>query len=309
METKEIVKARTTDGKYNRPWETSDLEYLNDNYGVTPDPVVCRHLKRSVNALKIISYRKLKINRKTNIYTARNVADLLGVSCSKTITAWMRKGWLKGEKTTIRCGGGLIWNFPYDNIEAFVRAHPWFFNRNKMEESYFRAIVKEEFDKDPWYTLPQACKFIGVSYISSAMASYIKKKWLHPVKKPVEGGNHWTWIFRKSDLDAFMANDPRRYNIRRAIKSRQAKRLNEGKAVELYMVWKMKCPVCKRPVRIEANAHIRSDGVKDLFIAKFCPDGKCQHHSPCRVERSIKPYKVRKAEGRKKTYPPRWPDK
>ncbi|MDD5701386.1 MAG: helix-turn-helix domain-containing protein [Dehalococcoidales bacterium] len=307
--TTEIAKARTTDGVYNRPWDEKDLEYLNDNYGITPDAVVCRHLQRSVNALKIISYRKLGINRKSNIYTARMVADLLGVACSKTVTAWMRKGWLKGCKTTIRCGGGLIWNFPYENIESFVRLHPWFFNCSRMEESYFRAIVKEEFARDPWYSLPQACKFIGVSYNSSAMANYIKKHWLHPMKKPVEGGNHWTWVFRKSDLDAFMADDPRRYNARRSIASRQAKSLKEGRAIEFYMVWRMKCPVCHRPVRIEANAHIRGQEIKKLFTEKYCKNGTCQHHSPCRVERPPKPYKVRIAEGRRKSYPPRWPGK
>ena len=298
-------------GRYNRPWTEDELEYLNDNYGITPDKVVTRHLNRSINALKIISFRKLSINRKTNIYTARSVADLLGYACSKTVVWWIKKGWIKGERTSIHCGRGLIWHFPYENIEAFVREHPWFFNRNKMEQSFFRSIVDAEFERDPWYNLPQSCKIIGVCYSSSAMASYIKKKWLHPEKKPVEGGNHWTWVFRKSDLDAFMANDPRMHDIPNKVKSRQLKRLRAGKAIEAYMVWKMKCPVCKKRMNIRVNAHIRSDEIKKLFMEKYCLDGTCNHGKKpiFRVARPRLPYKIRKSSGRTKVYPANWPGK
>ncbi|MDD5039105.1 MAG: hypothetical protein PHN78_07290 [Dehalococcoidales bacterium] len=287
-------------------WAVEELDYLNDNYGVTPDDTVCRHLNRSVNALKIVSYRKLGINRKTNIYTARTVADILGVACSKTITAWMRRGWIKGEKTSIHCGGGLIWNFPYENIEAFVRGYPWLFNRDKMEESYFRSIVIAEYERDPWYSLSQACKMIGVSCYSSAMAKYIKKRWLHPVKKLIEGGNHWTWVFRKSDLDNFMGDDPRRYDIPNKIKSRQLHRLREGRAIQAYMVWKMKCPICRQRVTIEANPRMLGYNVKVMFQEKYCSDGVCNHTRLCRVAKPLKPYVVRKSEGRTKTYLPHW---
>lgn len=61
-------------------WSPKDLEFLNDNYGILPAEKIAAKLGRSKNALKIISYRKLGINQRSNIYTARNVAELVGVT-------------------------------------------------------------------------------------------------------------------------------------------------------------------------------------------------------------------------------------
>ncbi len=61
-------------------WTEEELLYLDDNYGVLPAERICRHLGRSRNALKIAAYRKLNhINQRSNIYTAREVARIVGV--------------------------------------------------------------------------------------------------------------------------------------------------------------------------------------------------------------------------------------
>ena len=70
-----ILKLRT-----KRPrWSPKDLEFLNDSYGTMPAEKISKKLGRSPNALKIISYRKLGINQRSNIYSARNVAEMVGV--------------------------------------------------------------------------------------------------------------------------------------------------------------------------------------------------------------------------------------
>lgn len=61
-------------------WTAEDLEWLNENYGRIPAEVIAKRLKRSKNALKIITYRKLGINQRSNMYTARSIAEDLGVS-------------------------------------------------------------------------------------------------------------------------------------------------------------------------------------------------------------------------------------
>ena len=60
-------------------WLAEDLEYLAENYGAVPAREIGQRLQRSCNALKIISYRKLGINQRSNIYTARAVATELGI--------------------------------------------------------------------------------------------------------------------------------------------------------------------------------------------------------------------------------------
>lgn len=293
METTEVVEHRTTNGTYNRPWTEKELQYLHDNYGLLPDEEICQHLNRSLDALHIASVRKLRINHKSNLYTARSVSLILGVSCSKTIIAWMKRGWLKGERSSVRCGGGLMWNFSYENIEAFVRSRPWLFKLSQMEESFFRSVVKEEFERSPWYSLRQACDMVGVSYYSAAMSLYIKRKWLHPIKKPIEGGNHWTWVFLKSDIGNFLANDPRRDTASQGVITRRKNRLRAGRPVQICTVWKMKCPVCGKMVRIAADTHAKSPAIKTRFLEQFCPDGVCRHKHLNRLAKQLKPYHIR----------------
>ena len=60
-------------------WTPAHLQFLHDNYGIMPAEKIAKMLRRSKNALKIISYRKLRINQRTNIYSARTVAKLMGV--------------------------------------------------------------------------------------------------------------------------------------------------------------------------------------------------------------------------------------
>jgi hypothetical protein len=66
-------------------WSQEDLQYLGKNYGVLPVDEVCRHLNRSPNALKIMGYRALGISQHTNLCTARALARIMGVACSKTV--------------------------------------------------------------------------------------------------------------------------------------------------------------------------------------------------------------------------------
>ena len=72
----ELVKLGLTEGTPR--WSSEDLGYLNDTYGILPAKKIAEHLHRSTNALKIISYRRLRINQRSNIYTAREIAKIVG---------------------------------------------------------------------------------------------------------------------------------------------------------------------------------------------------------------------------------------
>jgi hypothetical protein len=298
--------------KARRYWRKSDLQYLRENYGVLSLEEICKHLKRTEAALHIICVRQLHICQKSNYYTARGVAKLFDIKCSKTVTAWMNKGWLKGCRSHVNCGATKTWYFTRADIETFVRSRPTYFDLAKMPDNEFRQIVSDDFARDPWYSMSEACKMIGVSYNSAAMSAYIRKKWLHPTKTPIEGGNHWTWFFRKSDIDSFLANDPRKKAIKAGYDNRKLQRLRAGHAVEMCAVWQMLCPICKKSVLIRVKPHVRGYEIRKLFVYTFCIDGECSHkngNNLNRVSRPEKPYTVRKSSGRKKISPPNWPDR
>lgn len=196
-------------------WTEDDLCYLADNFGRLADEQICKDLSRSKNAIKIIAYRKLNgLARLDGFYTARTVATLLAVSCSKTIVFWRDKGYIKGKRAPFGYGKHKLWSFDYEDIETCLRKRPWLVDPRRMEQSYFRTIVHEEYEKDPWYTAAQAAPFMGIRD-PNAVHRYIYRGWLQAVKKP---GGPWqgVWIIRKSAIDAFLANDPRKesYHVR-----------------------------------------------------------------------------------------------
>lgn len=294
------LKANSFGLKDVRYWRPDDLEYLAENYGTISDQAICKHLNRTKNALHIQVVRKLHINHKVNIYTAREVAALLGVACSKTIIDWKRRGWIEGHRSTIHCGGTFMWDFSYESIEKCLRDRPWLVNCSKMEHSYFQNLVKELFAQDPWYSIYKTCQLISVVYQSVAMTHYIKKKWLHPVKKPCEWGNHWTYVFFKSDIDRFLADDPRRLQPFIMGDSKKRKNFKAGKAVRLLAIFKMKCPQCNKTVRISTKAtRLQAPAIKELFIEKY-NQGPCKHGRLCQVEEPLKPYKKHRTKSDQK---------
>jgi predicted site-specific integrase-resolvase len=261
---------------------------LAENLGRMPKEQIAKRLKRSENALKIAAYRKLNgINQRSNIYTARNVAELLGIPCSKTIIAWMEKGYIKGKRAPFAYGKHLVWSFEYEDIEACLRERPWLVNIAKMERSYFKTIVKEEYEKDPWYTCAQAATFLGLVDIN-AVHRYIHRGWLPAVRKP---GGPWqgVWIFRQSAIDAFLKNDPRPERRRCIyIKSKRRKWLDDGRPVALLKEWLIRCSRCGHKVRIIANPNLRSPQIKAQFYNLYV-NGTCSHGKKVLLESRIDP--------------------
>lgn len=190
--------------KYERrDWNAEDLKYLGDTYGILPDEQICEHLGRSRNGIILASKRHLKINRKANFYTAKEVAKLLGVACAKTITqCWMSKGFIEGRKSTVRCGKNLMWLFSEPDIEKCLRERPWLVVFKKVQDhNQFRKIIEDEWKKDPWYTTEQAAPFLGVH--SHTLVKYLNRGFLEGDKKP---SICWQgeWVIRRSAIHAFL---------------------------------------------------------------------------------------------------------
>lgn len=253
--------------KNAKHWSDKDLQWLSDNYGLMPDELICRHLKRSYNSIILAAKRKLNINRKANFYTAWQVAQLLGISCSKIVVWWREKGWLHGEQMTVRCGANHMWGFAEEAVVEALRQRPWLVELKRMQEHYFRSVVKEEWWKDPWHRVDAVAKLMGVKDIY-AVHRYIHRGWLPAERQP--GGPHQgRWIVRQSTIDAFLANDPRPQH-------RRGRRLQKGMPVRLHIAWLIICPACKQEVTILAPAGMWGPQVRESFVSLFV-DGECSH--------------------------------
>lgn len=184
----------------HRNWTSEDLEYLADTYGLIPDADICEHLHRSLNGIAETAKRRLQINRKTNSYTARDVAKALGLSDSKIITeTWMSKGFIKGRKSPTRCGRNLMWHFDKEDIVACLKERPWLVDRQKLQNG-FRQVVEAEWKRNPWYNTEQAGRLLG--HHPHTLVKYLNQGLLAGVKKP---SMCWQgeWVIRYSAIRSF----------------------------------------------------------------------------------------------------------
>lgn len=188
----------------SRPWTEDELEYLADSWGRKPDEEICRHLRRTRAACILAVKRKMNVNRKTNIMTARELARVFGIPCSKTITVtWVEKGFIAPHRSPNHCGVNKMWDFLEADVKDCLRARPWLVDMAKMEDhTIYRKIVQQEWDRDPWYRPDQVAKMTRLPL--SNLLKQLNRGHIKSDKKP---GAAWSgeWIVRRSAINEFLA--------------------------------------------------------------------------------------------------------
>lgn len=286
-----VLAARKTDRKLvaaknaGHKWKPDELAYLSRHYGLLPDEEIAAFLGRSRHALRIAAYRKLGgQKRKDNFYTSAEVARALGIRDSKSIIGWVRKGYLRGERGPMYVGLSQVWRFSEQAIIRCLHHRPYLVKPTQVRQHIFQRIVQDEWQRDPWYTPEQAAPFLGVK-TPDAIHKYIHQGLLRAQKKP---GGPWQgiWIIRKSDIDGFLANDPRPEHKTAALRqSRQRLMIALGRPVRLETIWLIICPECKSEVRVAAPAKMWSPRLLSIFKAKYVNNG-CHHGSQCSLNGS-----------------------
>lgn len=262
-----------------KQWTEEELDYLAAKYGLVKDKTISRHLKRSPGACTIAAQRKLRSNRKMNFYSAMELARALGIPCSKTLIPWVEAIWLRARRSILRAGEHRTWLFTEKNVVKFLRKMPWLFDPNKMPEHYFRSIVRAEYEKDPWYNCKETAALLGLT-TDDVVQRYIGRGWLPAVKKP---GGPWQgkWIIRRSDIEKFLANDPRpKHNFEASSSSRKRWARHKGSPVRLSVVWSVLCPNCGQTIVVRADPSLHGPDVQHLFTHLYT-NGTCSHGLTC----------------------------
>ncbi len=157
-------------------------------------------------------------------------------------------------------------------------------------------MVKEEWDRDPWFTAEQAAPKLGL-IDHNAVKRYIRRGWLAAERKPGAGGLG-VWIIRQSAIAKLLKNDPRREHRRLAlVKSRHQASYRNHDPVALQKIWVIKCPVCRHKTTIKSNPNLAAPELKGLFLRLYT-NGTCSHGKVCIIqEREVRPIGKRKGAG------------
>lgn len=200
----DIVTPQIADrpARFWRRWTPSELEYLANYYGLISDKHLAGQLHRTEDSI-IKRARYERILQKSSFYTARTLAQVLGVPSPRTIIIWKKKGWLRGQrsgKSQSKNGLGLFTDY---GVISCLKKRPWLVDLKSMEHHYFRTIIQEEWERNPWYTGPQASLLLGVG--RTTLYNYICQGLLQVEKRPYLRSSHEeTVIIRSSTIQAFL---------------------------------------------------------------------------------------------------------
>ena len=241
--------------RYHPDWSEADQEFLRENYARLTPLGLQRHLHRSWVAIILKKKRLGGIWRNDgSSYTAREIGRLFGKD-AKWITKLAEEGFIKGHRAPYQLGHYQPWAFLEEDITDFVRKYPWLIEVRKMEDGqYFRNLVKEEWDRDPWCNLKEAARLVGITPM-----------YLHRRLKSgeVEGfqrspGRRWSlWGIRRSALKAFRRHDTPEERSARTKVAYRKRRVRAGLPYILRVVWGHTCQECGQETTVEATSHVK----------------------------------------------------
>ena len=259
----------------HKRWTPDELECLNDKFGLIADRTLARRLNRTEKTV-ISKARYYRIRATDNFSTARALAEVLGISCPHTILRWLKKGWLEGKRSGKSQSKKRLWAFTEKAVEGCLRQRPWVVNLKSMERHYFRSIIKEEWDRDPWYTVRETAALLGIKN-RNTVSGYISQGWLKAEHNQCMGGK--TWVIRRSAIQAFLKDDPRPAHLHVV---RRETMISSGIPQKFAIIWFVKCPACGQRVMTRAHPDLRGYQVQKRFVELYV-NGTCAHTSECLI--------------------------
>jgi len=209
---------------------------------------------------------------------------------------WQKKGWLKGRRSGGSRSKKKLWCFIEKDIAECLRQRPWLVllkpTRQWLISDYshhFFYIVRDEWERDPWYTGPQARALLGIG--NSTLYKYIRQGLLQAEKSAYLAPSHkWGVIVRGSAvqsflkqlraLHSFLENEPMLQKESAASMAMKTNRITSGHPVMLSKNWLLECPSCNEKVQIAAQPELSGLQVRKQFLTVYV-NGKCIHGSTC----------------------------
>jgi excisionase family DNA binding protein len=190
---------------YGRPWTDEEIDYLAENWGLLTDEAVAAHLGRSVGACLHAAGQRAGVTRKMQFYTAATVAHLFGVDWHR-VERWIEAGLLKAKRSHIRGVYGNVWHIGDEAITAFIRQHPWAYDRTRIEGgTWWRNLAERVWRADPLLTATEAAARLGCT--KETVMRHCRRGWL-VAYRTWEAGQHGGWRIPTSSLAQFRYRRP-----------------------------------------------------------------------------------------------------
>lgn len=177
-------------------WTERDLFQLEDLLARGfSDAAIARRLGCTVTALNLARRRHGIRSRSQLLLSAREIANRLGIPCSKTVAHWIAQGWLDGKRGAPR-GGNRQWQIREESLWSFME-HPDHWHRwqpERIRDPYLREWAIDVRAGVRFLTPGQVAWRFCVTH--NAVNVWIRSGLLPAVRN----GN---WLIRESDIAGF----------------------------------------------------------------------------------------------------------
>lgn len=123
------------EGARGPDWSQKEVAYIREVWGDKTIPQIARHLKRSINAVKIKAVR-LGYTGQTKsgeMMSARKVSELLGVDVHAVCDIWIPKYGLKAKHRRLGSGKRTTTIIMFDDLLAWLEGHQDLWDSRRVE--------------------------------------------------------------------------------------------------------------------------------------------------------------------------------
>ena len=254
---------------YHPVWSPEQDDWLRDNYHKYTMKTLSRRLGRTECAIWLRK-RRLNIRRTDGFYTCRALAEIFRCD-PKRIASLYEQGYLTGKRAPYLQGQNRPWVFNEGDVEAFIRTYPWLTQPDKMQEHYFRSMVRDEWARDPWYSCKDAAEIVGIG--DDALQKRLRSGEVPAFQRsPGKAWSRW-WIRRTALLTHFKRHDTRDRRSA-AMKHHQTEgRLRKGLPIKVATVWAIACQECAERYTVETPYRGNSKDALQLAAQQHqCPN-------------------------------------
>lgn len=199
---------------YHREWTAQEDAEIRGRIGWDTLAAIAKDLKRSENAVKIhanraLGLKRIDARRSRARYSARDVGRIFSVD-SASVRIWIDHGWLHAVKSEAGAGKHRRWLIGYDDLERFIREHPAYYERRRIEQgTYWRELADQvATEAEQLFIVSQAA--IRLKLAEETIRRYIRAGKIHATSLYWSGGS----IYRisESELERCSRELPRNRN-------------------------------------------------------------------------------------------------
>lgn len=132
---------------YNRRWSEDEKAYLSENIGIKTLEEMASRLNRTPIAVKV-QIGRMQLSLYDNFISQNTLCKELNKS-KAVVRKWVKRGWIKCSKASFNTGFGTTpCTFDEEEIVRFLGEHYTLFDPYKIENPYFKNIVRDAYKKN-----------------------------------------------------------------------------------------------------------------------------------------------------------------